>query len=140
MDEKYYQLMAAQVATLDRIARALETLAMANAPAPNFAKPIETYPDFEFESIGAVVKARDTHGVTSVEWGGYIWTRRSPQNKFGKAIWFSRPIGKKPDGENEYARLITFRKFGQADPLPAKVQQAAKPPVTRDIYDPATGR
>jgi hypothetical protein len=125
MDKEYINLLSAQVSALDRIARALETLAMANAPAPNFAKPIQMYANFEFEGIGAKVKAKDTHGVSAVEWGGYIWTRRSPQNKFGEAIWFSRPLGKAEDGSVKYARLITFRKFTEAEPLPARTERAA---------------
>jgi hypothetical protein len=125
MDGKYVELLSAQVSALDRIARALETMAMANAPAPNFAKPISQYAGFDFDSIGATVKASDAHGVTSVEWGGYTWTRRSPQNKFGEAIWFSRPLGKAEDGNVKYARLITFRTFSEAEPLPAKTKLAA---------------
>jgi len=118
-------VMAAQVAVLHRIAVALETLAMANAPAPNFAKPIETYKNFDFETIGATVKATDGSGAIALEWGGYTWTRRSPQNKFSEAIWFSRPLGKAEDGSVKYARLITFRKFNEAEPLPRKTEAAA---------------
>lgn len=122
MDERMITLFAALVNNTDRIARALEQLAMSNAKEPNFSKPIESYRDFDFETIGATIKARDEHGATALEWGGFIWTRRSPQNKFGEAIWFSRPLGKKEDGSVDYARLITFRKFTEAEPLPRKVE------------------
>jgi len=125
MDAKEIELLAAQVATLNRIAIALETLAMANAPAPNFAKPIESYRNFDFDSIGATVKATDGNGAIALEWGGYTWTRRSPSNKFSEAIWFSRPLGKAEDGSVKYARLITFRKFNEAEPLPRKTEAAA---------------
>jgi hypothetical protein len=107
---------------LNRIASALETIAMSNAKAPNLQRPIESYANFDFDSIGAQVKSADQFGATALDWGGFIWTRRSPQNKFGEAIWFSRAIGKKEDGSNEYARLISFKKFGEAEPLPRKVE------------------
>jgi hypothetical protein len=55
-----------------------------------------------------------------LEWGGHAWQRRSPQNKFGSAIWYSRAVGKDESGVH-YARLITFREMGDAEPLPAKV-------------------
>lgn len=107
---------------LNRIATALESIALTNAPAPNFIKPIEAYADFDFTAIGALVRQRDQYGPTDLEWGGYSWTRRSPQNKFGEAIWYSRPIGKNEDGQVKYARLITFKKFTEAEPLPRKVE------------------
>jgi hypothetical protein len=110
------------LAVLDRIARALETIALSNAPAPNFVKSIEAYSGFDFTSIGALVKGRDQNGPTELEWGGYSWTRRSPNNKFGEAIWFSRAIGKDAEGNVKYSRLITFKKMSEAEPLPRKVE------------------
>lgn len=110
------------LAVLNRIAGALETIAMSNAPAPNFVKPIGAYAGFDYTSIGALVKASDANGPTELEWGGYLWTRRSPQNKFGEVIWFSRCIGKDADGTNKYARLITFKQMSEAEPLPRKVE------------------
>jgi len=116
------QLQAATVAVLHRIATALEAIALTKAPAPNFVRPIGEYAEFDFDAIGAKVAARDQHGPTMLEWGGYQWTRRSPSNKFGSAIWFSRPIGKDETGVR-YARLITFREPGEAEPLPGKVAE-----------------
>lgn len=107
---------------LNRIAVALESIALTNAPAPNFVKPIAAYADFDFTAIGALVRQRDAHGPTELEWGGYLWTRRSPQNKFGEAIWFSRATGKDAEGNVKYVRLITFKKMGEAEPLPRKVE------------------
>jgi hypothetical protein len=125
---------------LNRIASALETIAMSNAKAPNLQRPIESYANFDFDSIGAQVKSADQFGATALDWGGFIWTRRSPQNKFGEAIWFSRAIGKKEDGSNEYARLISFKKFGEAEPLPRKVEaiveKSSKPAA--EVESPAS--
>jgi len=120
-------LQSAQVAALGRIAAALEAIALTKAPAPNFIRPIADYPTFEFESIGARVTGRDQHGVTEVEWAGYQWTRRSPSNKFGTAIWFSRPAGKDEAGNVRYVRLITFREPTEPAPLPAKVAAQVTP-------------
>ena len=114
----------------NRIANALEAIALTNAPAPNFVKPIESYASFDFTAIGALVKGHDANGPTELEWGGYLWTRRSPQNKFGEAIWFSRATGKDAEGNVKYSRLITFKKLTEAEPLPRKVEalvENAKP-------------
>jgi len=109
-DEKtMIQLQAATVAVLHRIATALEAIALSKAPAPNFVRPISEYAEFDFNAIGAKVAAHDRHGPTMLEWGGYQWTRRSPSNKFGSAIWFSRPIGKDETGVR-YARLIQSKR------------------------------
>src|SRR3990170_6909799 len=120
-DDKSIQLQAATVAALNRIASALEAIALAKAPAPNFVRSIAEYATFEFESIGAKIVGRDRHGVTAVEWAGYQWTRRSPSNKFGSAIWFSRAAGKDEAGNVRYVRLITFREKTEPEPLPGKV-------------------
>ena len=123
LDDRMISLMSAQTAALGRIALALETLAMTNAPAPNFVRPLADYADFDYSAIGAVVKQYDGNGPTELDWGGYSWTRRSPQNKFGEAIWFSRSIGKDATtGDVKFARLITFKKFSGAEPLPRKVE------------------
>jgi hypothetical protein len=123
-----YEMAALSV--FNRIASALETIAMSNAKAPNLQRPIEAYANFDFDSIGAQVKSADQFGATALDWGGFIWTRRSPQNKFGEAIWFSRAIGKKEDGSNEYVRLISFKKFGEAEPLPRKVEAIVEKSAT----------
>ncbi len=115
---------------LGRLADALEALTWANSPkAPNFVRPITDYQIFDWSSIGAEVVKKDEAGVTQVKWGGYLWTRRSPQNKFSEAIWFSRPEGKNSEGQTQYARLITFKKLGEVEPVPPKVLKLAGEPV-----------
>lgn len=113
---------------LQHIAAALETLARAQGPAPelNLVRPLAEYPGFDWASIDASLIKGDQYGPTHVEHGGYVYTRRSPQNKFGEAIWYSRATGKAEDGTTTYARLITFRKLADADSLPDKVVQAVK--------------
>ena len=115
-------LLASQNKFLSRIAEALEQLAHASAPqAPNYKRPLDTFAKFDWTSINATVTARDEHGVSAVEWNDYTFTRRVGEGKFGEAIWFSRPTGKDADGNNTYARLITFKNLAEAEPLPKKV-------------------
>ena len=110
---------------LTRIADALEAQARDATPeAPNYSRPLADYPSFDWDSIGAEVVAYDTIGPTQVEWGGQVWTRRSPQNKFAEAIWYSRSVGKNADAENQYVRLISFRKAAEVDEIPARTQKA----------------
>lgn len=65
----------------------------------------------------------DQYGVAIVNWRGLQFVRRSPSNKFGEAIWFSRCTGKGEDGENKYERLITFKPISkkEVEPVSDKV-------------------
>jgi hypothetical protein len=115
---------------LGRIADSLEAIAIANAPkAPNYVRPITEYQTFDWSGLGADVVKSDDFGVAQVQWGGYLWTRRAPQNKFGEAIWFSRTEGKDSEGKTHYARLITFKKSGEVEPVPEKVMNITGEPV-----------
>lgn len=116
------------VDALGRIAAALEVLARAGGPGPemNMVRPLADYPGFDWGGIDASVVRADEFGPTHVEYGGYIYTRRSPQNKFAEAIWYSRATGKGEDGTTTYARLISFKKMAEAEPLADKVIQAVK--------------
>jgi hypothetical protein len=84
---------------------------------PDIQRPLAAYPNFDWATIGARVLQADPDGATHVEWRGKIWTRRSPQNKFKKAIWYSRPTGTSESGTT-YAKLITFKEIADAEPLP----------------------
>lgn len=71
------------------------------------------------------VERSDQYGAAIVSWRGVQFVRRSPSNKFGEAIWFSRCVGKGDDGSNIYERLITFRPLSktEVEPLPEKVRR-----------------
>lgn len=119
--------------TLAAIARSLAAIERALRPeAPNYKRDIKDFPNFNWENIGARVLKRDAYGVAQVEYSDQVYTRRSPDNKFDEAIWFSRPEGKDADGNVRYVRLITFRKFDDAEPIGRKVEAViratAKPP------------
>lgn len=111
--------------SLDRIADALERLAPPPA-IPNYQFPLEAFSSFDWKSIGAVVEQSDASGATIICWRGLHFTRRSPSNKFGEAIWFSRSIGKNEQGQIAYERLISFRPIattGQVEPLPDRTRR-----------------
>ncbi|PZV13450.1 MAG: hypothetical protein DCF22_10770 [Leptolyngbya sp.] len=109
---------------LERIAASLERLAPTNQPAPNYQKTLEEFRGFDWATIGASVVQSDPSGAAIVEWDGQQFTRRSPTNKFGEAIWFSRSVGKDDDGNTRYERLITFKKAGEVEPIPDRVNRA----------------
>lgn len=128
-EEQILNQLKAQTAILTTIARQLEKMAQASAPAsPNYRRRLSEYPQFNWSEIDAIPTAQDAQGVSEVEWNLHRFTRRAGSGKFGKAIWFSRPTGKDGD-ENLYARLITF-KDGDAEPVPGDVvgQAQAAPP------------
>lgn len=114
-------ILAAQTKLLARIADTLDQIAANTAPAaPNYKRPFVDFAKFDWATIGAVITARDDDGVSAVEYNGYDFTRRAGTGKYGKAIWFSRPTGKDAEGQNTYARLITFKDATEAEPLPKK--------------------
>jgi hypothetical protein len=111
---------------LARIADALERLANNGQPtSPDMRRPIEEYASFDWPSIGASVVQSDRDGATLVEYGGFLWTRRSPANKFDPAIWFSRAAGKDAEGNVLYLRLLTFQTIKAPEALPEKARQVA---------------
>src|SRR5262252_3835249 len=104
----------------------LRQMAVSSNPAPNYQRPLSEYPTFDWPSIGATVLNRDEDGVTAVEWNGQVFTRRSPNNKFDAAVWFSRHLGQDADGNKRYARLIVFRALSDAEPIASKAKKAIR--------------
>ncbi len=94
-------------------------------PAPNYEASLATFDRFDWQSIGAAVEEDDEDGVAVVRWRGHRYRRRSADNKFAPAIWFSRSLGKDEAGNNRYERLITFKTLAETEPLPQKVKQEA---------------
>jgi hypothetical protein len=99
------QRMNTLTKTLQMIAESLQgvelhlrEMSISSNPAPNYRRPLSDYRDFDWASIGAIVLKEDGDGATEVEWNGQAFTRRSPENKFDAAIWFSRCVGKDADG------------------------------------------
>ncbi|GAB4519965.1 MAG: hypothetical protein Kow0047_31200 [Anaerolineae bacterium] len=125
-------LLGSILTVLVRIAEAIEALEAAPAQqapvqqeeCPNLDLPLELYPTFDWSSIGAEVIASDKHGPTMVRWSGRVYKRRSPLNKYGEVIIFSRATGVGEDGKQQYERLVRFRRQAQPDPLPDRVVAA----------------
>src|SRR5215470_11837562 len=113
-------------ASLQGVESHLRQMAASSNPAPNYQRPLSEYPIFDWNSIGATVLNRDGDGVTAVEWNGQVFTRRSPNNKFDAAVWFSRHLGQDADGNKRYARLITFRALNDAESIAAKAKKAIR--------------
>jgi hypothetical protein len=111
MNEQQFQawlnIQQRQAAALERIAIALEAL-QPEKPAPNYKQDLKNFATFDWGKIGTQVEKRDQYGAATVLWNGQRYVRRSPENAFGAAIFFTRCIGKDTEGKNKYERLITF--------------------------------
>ena len=121
----WLEIQHRQMLALERIADTLERITPTNTSAPNHTFPLEKFSSFDWESIGATVVQSDQYGAAIVNWRGQQFLRRSPSNKFGEAIWFSRCVGKDESGENRYERLVTFKALSkiEIEPLPEKVRR-----------------
>lgn len=97
-----------------------QSISVSKAP-PNYTRALAEFPSFDWTSIGASIVQTDNYGAAIVRWGGRDYVRRSPSNKFGEAIWFSRSVGKDEMGNNTYERLITFKPQAEAEALPNRV-------------------
>lgn len=117
------ELLQMIAASLQGIESHLRQIAISSNPAPNYQRSLSDYPGFDWLSIGATALKEDNDGVTAVEWNGQVFTRRSPNNKFDAAIWFSRCVGKDADGNNKYVRLISFKAAADAEPIAAKAKK-----------------
>lgn len=126
-DERIIELLASIAGSLAEIARNTER---ERPEEPNLQRPIEQFRGFDWGGIEATVVKADEWGAAIVEWNGRLWTRRSPENKFGEAIWFSRAAGKDAEGKNLYLRLITFKRVGDAEPLSRAAERAITPPAS----------
>lgn len=125
---------------LAAISQHLAIIAAANSTAePNYQRSLTDYAAFDWASIGANILESDQAGPTVVGHNNFVYTRRSPQNKFDAAIWYSRADGKDEDGNVKYLRLITFKQTASAEPVPQKVAaqlaKASPPPQTTQNID-----
>jgi DdrB-like protein len=110
--------------SLQEIESHLRQIVVSFNPAPNYQRTLSEYLGFDWSSIGATVLKEDSDGVSLVEWNGKTFTRRSANNKYPEAIWFSRPAGKDADGNIKYERLVTFKRPSEVEPIAAKAKRA----------------
>ena len=119
----WLEIQHRQMVALERIADSIQQLVPISTAAPNYQRPLESFAQFDWESIGATVERSDQYGAAIVSWRGLQFVRRSPSNKFKEIIFLSRCIGKDDDGNNKYERLISFKVVSkvEVEPLPDKV-------------------
>jgi hypothetical protein len=123
-NEQYAEIIAA----LDRLTNTVAVLAAGDQDpdeAPDIQMPIERFHSFDWAQIGAQVLQEDEFGTAIVSYRGKAYKRRSPDNSYNPAIWFSRAIGKDDEGRNRYVRLITFKPMSDdVQPMGRKTERA----------------
>lgn len=128
--DKFLELMERQTAAIEVIAKstrhqykiteraAIATEKIATVLAnylkvnmtPEYEYDMVDYLNFDWNSIGAKVIHNDSKNqATVVQWGGYTYKRRSPNNQYGASIFFSRNLGEDDSGKRHYEMFIAFR-------------------------------
>lgn len=107
---------------LERVAKSLEEES-ARKEAPNYQLHLEEFATFDWAKIDAAVERHDAQGAAIVSWRGKQFVRRSPTNKYGPVVFFSRCTGKDEQDKNQYERLCTFKSLErvEVEPIPEKV-------------------
>lgn len=109
---------------------------------PKFKRRLTEYADFDWSKIDAKPASWDNDGfVSSVEYLGFIWTRRCSRDNdtYGNTIRFNRT--KKGDGKDiEYLDLIAFSEKGAtinplSDSVRAIVKQSQKNKTGRPPFN-----
>jgi len=112
-----YKLLQDNNRLLERVAQSLEE-AEARKEAPNYQLHLEEFATFDFSSIGATVERSDAQGAAILNWQGKQFLRRSPTNKYGAVVFFSRCIGNDEQGVKKYERLCTFKSLEKVEVEP----------------------
>lgn len=112
-----YKLLQDNNRLLERGVKFLEEES-ARKEAPNYQLHLEEFATFDWESIGATVERSDAQGAAIVSWKGRQFIRRSPTNKYGAVVFFSRCIGNDEQGVKKYERLCTFKSLEKVEVEP----------------------
>ncbi len=125
--ETWLAIQTRQAEALEKIAQLLEK-SLPRQPAPNYKAVLEKFSEFDWSTINAQVELTDQFGVATVIWQGDRYKRRSPNNKYGPVIYFSRAVSKDERGNTQYERLITFEPFDNltVEPISRKVEELTK--------------
>ncbi len=123
--QQWLQIQEKQLTALEKIAAALEMLTPEKS-TPNYRYDLKKFPTFDWSSIHAEVERKDRYGAATVIWQGKRYVRRSPENGFGAAIFFTRCIGKSENGHNQYERLITFEALNNLQVRPISREAEAE--------------
>lgn len=138
---KTQQQIGVSVAQMSASVQALVSKEMSDYE-PKFKRKLTEYADFDWSTIDAKPNSYDSDGfVSSVEYLGFVWTRRCSRDndKFGNTIRFNRT--KKGDGKDlEYLDLIAFSEKGATiDALSSSVlvivKQSQKNKTNREPYN-----
>ena len=112
-----YKLLFDNNRLLEQVAQFLEEES-ARKEAPNYQQHLEEFATFNWASIGATVERADGQGAAIVNWKGKQFVRRSPTNKYGAVVFFSRCVGKDEQDKNRYERLCTFKSLENVEVEP----------------------
>ena len=125
--QQWIKLQERQAIALEKIAQLLER-SLPRQPAPNHRAILEKFHEFDWSSINAQVEITDQFGVATVIWQGDRYKRRSPENKYGPVIYFSRAVSKDERRNTQYERLITFEPFTDltVEPISRKAEELTK--------------
>ncbi|HKQ74619.1 MAG TPA: single-stranded DNA-binding protein [Blastocatellia bacterium] len=127
-EQKDNDLVRLLTIALADMKQSLAAIAGAMATGLDIRKPIQEYTTFDWSSIAAEVTREDEDGPSIVRWNGKFYKRRSPSNKFEPSIWFSRCVGKREDGSNNYETLISFDVIkDDVEPISPKARALAFP-------------
>jgi len=96
-----------QTLALESIAECLRVIAGSQQKGPRYTRPLDKFKNFDWSTIAATVTKHDYQGAAVVSCNGQMYTRKSRPD-FGDDVWFSRSLGKGPDGKSEYDVLIKF--------------------------------
>lgn len=110
------------ITALERIADALDRQSI-DPTRPRYVKPIDQFPGFNWDTIGASIIKSDSQGAAIVECNGALYYRRS-KSDFGDDVWFSHAIGNDDNGKTKYATLIKFAGKRRVKSLPEEILEA----------------
>lgn len=134
--ERLLTLLGTITASLERIATGDQD----PEAVPEWTYPIENFATFNWELHNIAILASDQDGPTVVQWQGKAYKRRSPENAYGAAIWYSRCTGKDTEDRNKYAKLLIFKPIAdKIRPVSREVEKiiAAAPKPTPATPEPA---
>jgi hypothetical protein len=95
--------------------------------SPNYKRPIQVYPTFNWSSIGAEVQTVNDNGeALTVVWERKLYTKRSKNED----IWFSYGTL-----DNGYSRLITFKEMKGSLPVVTEPERTGPEGVTTPQED-----
>lgn len=142
--DQIMQQLRATTGLLVMLQKQLERMAQARAPlSPNYRRRLSEFPGFDWQSINAMIVARDRHGeVSEVEWYGHRFDRSTGEKFGGEFVIFSRPAPDWSQTNKVYYTLIRFADYNNTalvieepptpePPAPPTQSQPARPQLVK---------